>query len=139
MNLLDRHFPLLSWIPKAREVRLIPKKPLSKMAKTRDAYIRAKQLKLPILKDAVNASDISAVQFQIGRPRNMRFLPIDQTFLTTTKFHAGGYMVRAAQKPLSNTSKGILKVPFIATWRIPISIRYARALWMPTCWNNAAA
>ena len=76
--MLDRHFPLLSWIPKAREARLIPKKPLSKLAKTREAYTRAKQLKLPTLKDAVNDSDISAVQIQIGRPRTMRFLAMDQ-------------------------------------------------------------
>lgn len=78
MKFLDRHLPLLSWIPRAKESRLIPKKPLSKIAKTRDAYIRAKQLKLPTLKDAANESDISAVQFQIGRPRNMRFLPMDE-------------------------------------------------------------
>jgi hypothetical protein len=73
MKFIDRHFPLLSWIPKARESRLLPKKISPAIAKTRQVYIKAKQIKLPIMQYAANQPDISAVQFQMGRPRNMRF------------------------------------------------------------------
>jgi hypothetical protein len=78
MKFIDRHFPLLSWIPKARESRLLPKKISPAIAKTRQVYIKAKQIKLPIMQDAANQPDISAVQFQMGRPRNMRFFPLDK-------------------------------------------------------------
>ena len=78
MKIIDRHFPLLSWIPKARESGLIPKKPLSKIAETRNAYASAKHLQLPLLRDATNLPDVSAVQFQLGRPNNMHFFPMDE-------------------------------------------------------------
>lgn len=78
MKFLDRHFPLLSWIPKARKARLIPKGLRSKIAQSREAYVLADQVKLPPLKDASNQPDIAAVQFQMARPENMRFLAMDK-------------------------------------------------------------
>lgn len=77
MKFLNRHFPLLSWIPMARKARLIPKGLRSKIALTRQTYVLAEQVRLPRLKDASNQPDICAVQFQMARPSNMRFLPID--------------------------------------------------------------
>jgi hypothetical protein len=77
MKFLNRHFPLLSWIPMARKARLIPKGLRSKIALTRQTYVLAEQVRLPRLKDASNQPDICAVQFQMARPSNMRFLPMD--------------------------------------------------------------
>lgn len=78
MKMIDRKLPIIGWIPKARKSRLIPKKPLSRISETRAAYQTARELNLPVLRDAENKPDIAALQFQIGRPRNMQFLPLDE-------------------------------------------------------------
>ncbi len=77
MKLIDRQLPLLSWIPKARKAGFLPRKPFSRFSETRAAYQGAKQLNIPMLRDAENQPDMAALQFQIGRPRNMQFLPMD--------------------------------------------------------------
>jgi hypothetical protein len=78
MRIIDRQLPMLSWLPKAKEAGFLPEKPFSKFSETRDVYRSAKQLQIPILKNAENQPDIAALQFQMGRPRNMRFLPLDR-------------------------------------------------------------
>ncbi len=78
MKFLDRHFPLLDWIPKARESGLIPKEFRATVAKSRRERLQSEQSKLPLLKDASNQPDIAAVQFQMGRPENLRFLAMDK-------------------------------------------------------------
>ena len=77
MKLIDRHFPLLSWIPKAKKAGFLPQKPFARFGETKAAYLGARKLNIPVLRDATDQPDIAALQFQIGRPGNMRFLPID--------------------------------------------------------------
>ena len=78
MKFVNRHSPLLSWIPKTREARLIPREIRSTIAKSRKERLQSEQLNLPILKNASNQPDISAVQFQMAQPSNMRFLAKDK-------------------------------------------------------------
>ena len=78
MKFIDQHLPLLSWIPKARKAGFLPGKPFARFSETKAAYQGAKQLNLPMLRDAENQPDIAALQFQIGRPRNMHFQPMGE-------------------------------------------------------------
>ena len=77
MRLIDTHFPLLTWIPKARKAGFLPPQPFARFRETRAAYLGARKLGIPMLRDASDSPDVAALQFQIGRPRNMRFLPLD--------------------------------------------------------------
>jgi hypothetical protein len=79
MSLIDTQLPMLSWMPKARESRVFVENGfLSAVSRTREAYRRAKKLNLHVPQDADNQADIAAVQFQIGRTKNLRFLPLDK-------------------------------------------------------------
>ena len=78
MKLIEQLLPLLGWIPKAKKAGFLPGKLFSRVSETKAAFRGAKQLNIPMLKDAENQPDIAALQFQMGRPRNMHFLPMEE-------------------------------------------------------------
>ena len=76
MSLLDRHLPLLSWIPKARAARFLPTDYRARTQAAQRAYRTARALDLPVLTSAGDPPDVAALQCQLGRRRNARVQPL---------------------------------------------------------------
>jgi|GEM_PF-543994 len=138
MKFIDQHLPLLGWIPKARKAGFIPGKPFARFSETKAAYQGAKQLNIPMLRDAENQPDIAAVQFQIGRPRNMHFLPMEEDiehlplaenevlFMPQSlganryiTYYSGGYILQD-----------------IGTFVDPKGVQNTKAFKIPPCWGR---
>jgi Protein of unknown function (DUF2855) len=77
MKFIDRQLPLLSWIAKARRSRFIPKNFLSKYSQQRVATRRSREFDLKNEVDKENPPVVAALQFQLGRKRNIQFLELD--------------------------------------------------------------
>ena len=76
MSLLDRTLPLLTWLPRARAARFLPSDYFARLAATREAYRRARHLDLPVTTELPETTPVGALQFQLGRRRNIRWLPL---------------------------------------------------------------
>ena len=78
MNFIERQFPLLSWIMKAREARFFAKGFFAALSQTRKSRLTARELNLQVATDAGNQPDIAALQFQLGMTKNVQFLPLNK-------------------------------------------------------------
>ena len=78
MNFIERQFPLLSWIMKAREARFFAKGFFAALPQTRKSRLTARELNLQVATDAGNQPDIAALQFQLGMTKNVQFLPLNK-------------------------------------------------------------
>ena len=78
MNFIERQFPLLSWIMKAREARFFAKGFFAALSQTRKSRLTARGLNLQVATDAGNQPDIAALQFQLGMTKNVQFLPLNK-------------------------------------------------------------
>ncbi|MEZ7990499.1 MAG: DUF2855 family protein [Halioglobus sp.] len=78
MNFIERQFPLLSWIMKAREARFFAKGFFAALSQSRKSRLTARELNLQVATDAGNQPDIAALQFQLGMTKNVQFLPLNK-------------------------------------------------------------
>ncbi|MFT5211415.1 MAG: hypothetical protein ACI9CE_003154 [Flavobacterium sp.] len=78
MNFIERQFPLLSWIMKARQARFFAKGFFAALSQTRKNRLIARELNLQVATDAENQPDISALQFPLGMTKNVQFLPLNK-------------------------------------------------------------
>ena len=78
MNFIERQFPLLSWIIKAREARFFAKGFFAALSKTGKNRLIASELNLQVPTDAENQPDIAALQFQLGMTKYVQFLPLNK-------------------------------------------------------------
>jgi len=138
MKLIDKHLPLLSWIPKARESGFLPKKPFARLSETKAAYLNAKQLSMPMLRDAENQPDIAAMQFQIGRPRNMHFMPMEEDIEQLPLAENEVLFVPqslGANRYITYYSSGYI-LQDIGTFVDPKGVQNTKAFKVPPCWGR---
>ena len=67
MKLIDQHLPLLGWIPKAKKAGFLPGKPFARFSETKAAYQGAKQLNIPMLRDAEKQPDVTPCSYGQAR------------------------------------------------------------------------
>ena len=77
MSLLNRILPLLTWLPKARRAGFLPPDYRARQRRSKAAYQLARRLDLPVATEPNTDADCTALQFQLGRPDNIRFLALD--------------------------------------------------------------
>ena len=70
MNFIERQFPLLSWIMKAREARFFAKGFFAALSQTRKSRLTARELNLQVATDAGNQPDISLVDRTLAQTEN---------------------------------------------------------------------
>ena len=75
MTFIDRYLPIISWIPKAIEARLLTPHMLFSIPKQRSA-VRESARQVSVLDEAA-IPESAVLQVQLGRKRNVRFLPIE--------------------------------------------------------------
>ena len=78
MKVIERQFPLLSWIMKARQARFFAKGFFAALSQTGKNRLIARELNLQVATDAENQPDIAALQFQLGMTKNVQFLPLNK-------------------------------------------------------------
>jgi len=138
MKFIDQHLPLLSWIPKARRAGFLPRKPFARFSETKALYQGAKQLNIPMLRDAENQPDIAAVQFQIGRPRNMHFLPMEEDIEHLPLAENEVLFVPqslGANRYITYYSGGYI-LQDIGTFVDPKGVQNTKAFKIPPCWGR---
>lgn len=78
MKFVQRQFPLLDWIVKAREARFFAEGFFAALSQTRKNHVIARKLNLQVTTDAEHQPDIAALQFQLGMTKNVQFLPLNK-------------------------------------------------------------
>ena len=78
MKFVQRQFPLLDWILKARAARFFAEGFFAALSQTRKNHVIARKLNLQVSTDAEHQPDIAALQFQLGMTKNVQFLPLNK-------------------------------------------------------------